>query len=809
MLQQRAKARHRRERQPRGGGVRAALVAVTVLGLGLLSIVLIGTLAGIQLASTSYAAINRDLPSINQISSRETFKTAQIFDRKGRLLWEFYAQDAGRRTVVPLSEVSQYLIDATLAAEDANFYSNPGIEPRGILRALYQNIAEQEVVSGASTITQQLVKNVLIPEDERYAQRGIAGYQRKVKEALLAYQVTQKLSKSQILSLYLNEILYGNQAFGVEAASQTYFAKHARDLTLAEAAVIAGLPQSPSVYDPFRNPVAAKARQTYVLDQMVKNDFITEQEADAARQAELPYQRQKPTFLAPHWAMYIRSLIEEKYGTRVLYQGGLRIYTSLDFDLQTRMEEVAESNAPNLAQRDAENTAIVVMNPKTGEILAMVGSMDYYNADIDGQVNVAISERQPGSTIKPIVYLTTFMKGWVPSTTIVDEKISIPDDLGRVWEPENYDKRFRGTVTVRTALGNSLNIPAVKAIQFAEVPAVADLARKMGITTWKDNTRLGLAMALGGAEVRPLDIVSAYTVLANNGLRIPPVAITRIIDADGNTVEEYKVPQGEQVVDPRYAYMITNILSDNNARLITYGPDSLLKLGRPAAVKTGTTDSYRDTWTIGYTPNLAIGVWVGNSDNHPMKEVLSSMSAGKIWRESMDAAIGALDLPAEEFVRPAGLLDVEVCGDAAMRPGAPTCYPEVFPVERAPRTQRVYLTGTGAQQPAAPAPVQPPGPAQQEERPAAESTPGAAPTSRPVLVPSGPLIPPANRPNGPPPQATPAPRATSAPRPTAPRPTAQPASRPAAPQPTPAQSRPPQPPAQPAAKPQAKPQNGR
>jgi 1A family penicillin-binding protein len=770
-LQKRAKTRARRQRQQPSGGARAAVITATVVGLGLLSLILLAFMGTIHMASSAYAAINRDLPSTNQLASRETFKTAQLYDRKGRLLWEFFDPDAGRRTVVPLTEISQYLIDATLAAEDANFYSNPGIEPRGIARAVYQNLSEQEIVSGASTITQQLVKNVLIPEDERYQQTP----SRKIREALLAYQITQKLSKSQILALYLNEIFYGNQAYGVEAASQSYFGKRARELTLAEASMLAGLPQSPAVYNPLQNPVAAKARQAYVLEQMVRHGFITEAEANEAQQAELRYEPQKQPFLAPHWAMHIRTLIEEKYGTRVLYQSGLKIYTSLDYDLQVKMEEVAKSNEPNLAQRDAENTAIVVMNPKTGEILAMVGSMDYWNTDIEGQVNVALSERQPGSTIKPIVYLSAFTKGWVPSTTIKDEKISLKDELGRVWEPENFDKRFYGNVPAKIALGNSLNIPAVKTLQFTGIESVADLARKMGITTWPDDRRLGLAMALGGAEVRPVDITAAYTVLANNGLRIPPVSITKITDAEGNTVEEYRVPQGEQVVDPRYAYMITSILSDNSNRLITYGPNSMLNLPRPAAAKTGTTDSYRDTWTMGYTPNLTIGVWVGNTDNRPMKEVLSSMSAGKVWRESMDTAIDHLQLAPEEFQRPPGLVDAQICT-------GPNCKPEIFPSESVPSGARIVQTGgqpvptvVAPARPAA-APAAPPKP--QSEAP--EGGPTAQPGGLPSLFPVPPIIAPQRTP-GPPPQATPQPAAPK-PQQAAPQPQ-QAAPKPAAPPP--------------------------
>jgi membrane peptidoglycan carboxypeptidase len=487
-LHERAQLRQRRQRRLRRRGYRGFLIFGGLLGIGFLTFSLLALLGAIHGATTAYANLNRDLPSINQISSRETFKTAQVYDRKGTLLWEFYDQEGGRRTVVPLSEISQHLIDAQLAAEDANFYSNPGVDLRGILRAIFQNLTEQDVVSGASTITQQLVRNVLLKPEERY-DRSVG---RKIKEALLAYQVTQKLTKSQILALYLNEIYYGNLAYGVEAASQTYFGKHARDLTLAEAAVIAGLPASPSVYDPLRNPVGAKARQTYVLDQMVRHGFVSEQEAEQARQAELRYQPPKRVFLAPHWVMHVRELIEAKYGPKLLYQGGLKIFTTLDLELQNRMEEVARSNAPVLAQRDANNTSITVINPKTGEILAMVGSMDYWNVEIEGQVNVATSERQPGSTIKPLVYLAAFTKGYTPATTVVDEKLTVPDDLGRAWTPENFDRRFHGTVTLRSALGNSLNIPAVKVLQFAGIDTVADLSKRMGITTWTERARLGL-----------------------------------------------------------------------------------------------------------------------------------------------------------------------------------------------------------------------------------------------------------------------------------------------------------------------------
>jgi membrane peptidoglycan carboxypeptidase len=353
--------------------------------------------------------------------------------------------------------------------------------------------------------------------------------------------------------------------------------------------------------------------------------------------------------------------------------------------------------------------------------------MDYYNKDIEGQVNVNVAQpgRQPGSSIKPLIYMTAFSRDYTPATVVPDQPISIRDDLGRIWSPQNFDKRFRGNVTLRSALGNSLNIPAVKVLEHIGIDAAWDTAKKLGITTWTDRSRLGLSLTLGGAEVMPLELAGGFTTLANNGRRIPLVAITKLVDAEGNVLEDYKVPQGEQVFDPRAAYMVTNILSDNNARLVTFGPNSMIKMDRPAAVKTGTTDNYRDTWTMGYTPNLVLGVWVGNTDGHPMKEVLSSMSAGKIWRESMDAALGYLNLPPEEFPRPAGLTEAEVCGDAHMRPGQPLCYKEIFKVEQAPAQARTYLAGTAPPTPPPARPAPPPQPPATEQPPSATPVPEA------------------------------------------------------------------------------------
>ncbi|MFN0074316.1 MAG: PBP1A family penicillin-binding protein [Chloroflexota bacterium] len=722
----------------------------------------------ISAVMAGYATLNQDLPALSTLDNRQTFKTAQIYDRKGKLLWEFYDREGGRRTVVPLSEVSQWLIDASLAAEDANFYSNPGIDPKGIARAVWQNVSEQELVSGASTITQQLVRHVFMTTEERF-DRSMS---RKVKEALLAYQLTQKLTKSQILQMYLNEIYYGNLAYGVEAAAETYFAKTARELTLSESALIAGLAQAPVAYDPYRNPGSAKERQLYVLEQMERHGFISEAEAEQARQERLAYKQIKRDFLAPHWVMYVRDQIEQKYGPKFLSYGGLKIMTTLDLDLQNRLQEVAQSNAGALAQRDANNTAIIATNPRTGEILAMVGSLDYFNSEIDGQVNVTLSQRQPGSSIKPLVYMTAFARDYLPSTQVRDEPINLVDELGRSWKPLNFDKRFYGPVTLRTALGNSLNIPAVKVLEHVGIDAVLELAKRIGITTWNDRSRIGLSLTLGGAEVRPMQLAGFYSTLANNGRYVPLVSISKLIDSDGNVIEDYRVPQGDQVVDPRAAYMVTDVLRDNNARLVTYGPNSLLKTPRPSAVKTGTTDNFRDTWTAGYTPNIAIVAWVGNSDGHPMKEVLSSMSAGKVWREALDASTELLQLPPQDFSRPDGLITTEVCGDAQMRPGSAQCFPELFPYERAPKQNRVYLPG------AAPTPVQP----NVQPQTAASPTPGSqrgGAAGNPVPTPDEPRTAPApnnqiqpnptqTRPNpGPTPRPTTAPRQqpTAAPKP--------------------------------------------
>ncbi len=757
-----------------GAGLLVGLVGLTFLAITLL----------LNATATAYASLTRNLPSLSAINDRAVFKTAQIFDRKGQLLWEFYDPDGGMRTVIPLNQVSQHLIDATLAAEDAYFYQHRGVDLRATVRSAILT-STGETLTGASTITQQLVRNTLL--DPKEAQQVTVT--RKLREIILAYQLEAKLSKDQILEMYLNEVYYGNQSYGVEAAAQNYFGKSARDLTLAEAALLAGLVQSPSFYDPTRRdiartadgiPIPTKERQAYVLEQMVRNGFLTEQQARDAYAEKLTIKPRQVELKAPHWVMYIRDLVEQKYGPKVLYQGGLKIYTTLDLDYSERMLEVLRNNRPNIERQGGNNAALVAVNPKTGEILAFDGSMDYNDASIDGQVNVLLSERQPGSSIKPLVYSAAFLKGWNPGTFINDVPSCWQDRPGNQWCPKNFDNAFHGQVTARTALGNSLNIPAVKTLEFAGVDNVVDLGRRIGIASWGADSGkyFGLSLTLGGADVRPLDLAQLYATLANTGRKIPFVAITRIVDAEGNVLEDYKVPQGEQVMDPRAAYMVTNILSDPAAKLFTYGPNTPLNLRRdgrpiPAASKTGTTDNYRDTWTAGYTPNLVIVVWVGNTDGRPMREVLSSMTAGKIWPEAMQASFDYFQTTTfEPFPRPDGLAEQQVCGDTRLRPGQAACRSDLFFAERVPRAP------VGA----IPAPTRAPGPS-------ASATPsGPAPTQQPTAppqvasTPSPAPPPPTPKPQAPAPTATPTPRPQSGgqqppvpkPKPPAPTPTPKP-----------------------------------
>jgi 1A family penicillin-binding protein len=618
-------------------------------------------------AYTVYAEYTSDLPSLDGLENRLVFQTTQIFARDGTMIYELQDPDGGRRTLVPLAQVSQDLINATIATEDKDFYTNVGIDPPGLVRAVWSNFAEGGIVSGASTITQQLAKNVLI-EEERRTEQSVA---RKLQEMVLAFRISERYSKDRILEMYLNEIPYGHQSYGVAAAADTYFGKGPDELTLAEAALLAGLPQAPSAYDPYINMRVAKERQAHVLNRMVDQAYITSEDAERAKAEELRLQGSPGApILAPHFAMYVRQLLEERYGANMVYRGGLRVTTTIDLQLNALAEGAIKERLDALARQNANNAALVSIDPGTGEILAMVGSRDYDNQSIDGQVNVATSWRQPGSTIKPIVYVTAFGRGWTPSTIVVDDATAFPMPEGLPpYRPLNFDYRFDGAMTVRHALAISKNITAVKAMMWSGLPAFLKTAEEMGIRFRPDSTP-SLSYALGGGEARPLDMASAYATLASNGVYRSPVAILKIEDSQGNVIEEYLPSEGRQVVSAIHAYMITSILSDNTARSPLQGFNSPLKLTRPAAAKTGSTDSYRDSWLVGYTPDLATAVWVGNTDNRPMIEVTGSLGAARIWNQFMEEAHAGK--PVTDFTIPPGLREFKLCQDTG-GPPTPEC----------------------------------------------------------------------------------------------------------------------------------------
>jgi len=654
-------------------------------------LVLTGVTLVIFLAALSFAGVMglyayyaRDLPDPGALSRRQRFQTARILDRNGALLQELNDPAGGRRTLVPISEIPPVMRAATIAAEDASFFDNPGFDPRAVVRATYQWVRSGSPQSGASTITQQLVKNTLLGPEQTA--------ERKIKEAFLAMELTRRYSKDQILEMYLNEISFGSRAYGIEAAAQTYFAKPARNLTLAEATLLAGLPQAPSYYDPYTNMPAAKERQQYVLEQMVRTGAITDAERESAARAELRL-APAPAFgtrEAPHFTTYVRQLIEDRFGTEALFRDGLQITTSLDLEMQHAAEDAARRHVADIRARNATNAAVVAMRPKTGEVLAMLGSVDFDDPSIDGQVNVALALRQPGSTLKPFTYLTAFGKGWSPATLVWDVQTTFPGG----YRPNNFDNRFPGPMTVRDALAQSRNIPAVQALQFVGVPDMLATAHRLGIEDLRDPQRYGLSVTLGGGEVKLLDLTYAYAVLANGGRQVgadvrstarepgfrqfDPVSILKVTDASGKTLYEYKASDGAEVVDPRLVYQVTSVLSDNAARVPTYGRNSALVLpNRPAAVKTGTTDEFRDSWVFGYTPELVAGVWVGNTNNTPMRDVLGVAGAGQIWHTFMESALAST--PVTRFAVPAGVVEAEVCTLSGLLP-TPECRENSLPI---------------------------------------------------------------------------------------------------------------------------------
>ncbi|MBN1680958.1 MAG: penicillin-binding protein 1C [Anaerolineae bacterium] len=614
-----------------------------------------------------------DLPDINNIEAGMALPSTRIYDWQGRLLYQIADPDTGLNQVVELDSLPPCVSQATLATEDANFYSHPGVDIRGVVRALWINIKGGEVVAGGSTITQQVARNLLLDPGQR-AERTL---HRKLRESILAVQLTQRYSRDDILAMYLNQTYYGNLAYGVEAASRAYFGKGAADLTLAECAMLAGLPQAPAQYNPLANPEAAKDRQRVVLDLMVKHGTISQAEADQAHNEDLRYASVPFPIEAPHFVAAVWTQLERDFG-EYLYEGGLEVTTTLDLNWQQAAQDAAQRHLERLNDppagepaHNANNGALVAIDPHTGQIRAMLGSPDYFDERIDGAVNASLAPRQPGSALKPFTYAAAFdpelPEPWTPATMILD--IGTPFVTRRLesYTPANFGLAEHGPVLIREALASSYNIPAVVALDYIGLDALVRLTTRLGISTLTDTSRFDLSLTLGGGEVRLLELTAAYGALANGGYRVDPVYILEVRDKDGHVLYEWKPAEHNQpVIDPRAAYLITDILSDNDARIPSFGPASMLNIGRPAAAKTGTTTDFRDNWTIGYTPNLVVGVWVGNADNTPMIEVSGISGAGPIWHEFMRRVL--LGQPELEFTAPDGLVRAEVCATSGLLP---------------------------------------------------------------------------------------------------------------------------------------------
>ncbi|HQH58230.1 MAG: hypothetical protein GX415_01280 [Chloroflexi bacterium] len=664
-----------------------------------------------------YFRIASTLPSVAELRSRASqFETTRILDRRGNILYEINDPNAGKRTYVPLEKISPYLIAATIATEDKEYYNHPGFDLLALARALWTNYTSGEIVSGASTITQQLARMLLLRE-ERFEQT----YDRKAREIILAAEITRRYSKEEVLELYLNEIFYGNLSYGIEAAAETYFNTTAADLQLWQSSFLAGLPQSPAVYDIYNNREATLTRNKSVLVLMYelsseKNcifigkdlDRVCVSANDALNAADTleayTFTQNTNSMRFPHWVVYIQSLLESQYDSQTIYHSGFTIYTTLDPDLQETAQRAVQEQLATMTANNATNGAVVAIDPNTGEILAMVGSADFYNEAISGQVNMALTEtRQPGSSIKPITYLAAFEKDWTPSTLIWDIPASFPpsgraDDPSAPYEPVNYDGRFHGPVTVRSALANSYNIPAVKALQYVGIyddpntrteDGFIAMAKRLGITSLTRED-YGLSLTLGGGEVSLLQMTGAYSVLANEGKRVAPVAVTKVVDYTGKVVYEYTPPEGDQVVRAAHAYLITSILSDPDARAPMFGRDSILNLPFPAAAKTGTTNDFRDNWTLGYTPDLVVGVWVGNADYSPMVNTTGISGAAPIWARVMEYGINLLKGgAATPFTQPQDVVARTICSISGTEPSdyCPRTRTEIFASDQLPPTK--------------------------------------------------------------------------------------------------------------------------
>lgn len=592
------------------------------------------------------------IPSLDTIEERKITQSTKIYDSTGKILLFDVYQNA-KRTIVPLQEISPYIRLATVSIEDKDFYIHHGFKPTSFLRAILVNTLSAGYAQGGSTITQQVVKNSILIGDKTIT--------RKLKEIVLALKLDKTMPKDEVLSIYLNENPYGGSIYGVEEASQAFFATSSSGVTLAQAAYLAAIPQAPTYYSPYgQHKDKLDERKNLVLREMLKDKKITDTEYTKAVNEKVEFiPKGNSKIKAPHFVMFIKDYLEKKYGADVLEQGGLKVITTLNYELQAKAEQTAkkygEINSKNF---NGTNDAFIAIDPKTGGILTMVGSRDYFDVDIDGQFNVTTAHRQPGSTFKPFVYAEAFVKGYTPETILFDLPTQFstkctPDNttsMDGCYAPVNYDDRFRGPMTLRDALAQSINVPSVKLLYLAGIKESIDLAENMGITSLGNPNDYGLTLVLGGGEVSLLDMTSAYGVFATEGMRVPYTGIIKVEDRNGNTLEQIN-PRPYQVLDQEPARKISDILSDNVARTPLYGANSALYFpGRDVAVKTGTTNDYKDAWIIGYTPSIVVGTWAGNNDNSPMAKKVSGLIVAPMWREFMDEVVKTI--PNENFTPP-------------------------------------------------------------------------------------------------------------------------------------------------------------
>ena len=615
-----------------------------ILSYGLLALLILFLLLSITCAA-AIAWFSRDLPNPDKLLDRQIAQSTKIYDRTGQtVLYEIYSEK--KRTLVELSDIPEGVKKATIVAEDRDFYKHYGFDLKGIIRSVWKNLIHGEKVGG-STITQQFIKNSILSPEKTYT--------RKLKELALSIQIERKFTKDQILKMYFNEIPYGSTAYGIQSAAQTYFGKNAKDLDSAEGALLAALPKAPTYYSPYGSHTDdLLARQQYILDGMAELGYIGKDEAEKAKEIDILKKiiPKREAITAPHFVMYVKEILTQKYGEKTVEQGGLKVYTTLDLDKQKAAEEaVTEGAEKNTKKYNATNAALVALDPKTGQILAMVGSKDYFDTEHDGNVNVSLRPRQPGSSFKPIVYATAFEKGYTPETTLFDLVTTFKTET-RDYIPHNYDGKERGPVSIRQALAGSLNISAVKTLYLAGVDNVLNQAEKMGYTTFGDRSRFGLSLVLGGGEVKLLEHTAAFGVFATEGKLHPTTTILKVEDAKGQILEEWKQDEGKEVLSAQTAKQIANIMSDDAARAYIFGAKGPLTLpDRPVAAKTGTTNDWRDGWTIGYTPSLAAGVWAGNNDNQEMKRGSDGVYvAAPIWNAFMKKVLEGT--PAENFTPP-------------------------------------------------------------------------------------------------------------------------------------------------------------